>query len=439
MFDLAIVNGKVYLNGSFVDVNLYIRKGKIWDVSSSVLESKDVYDAKGRFVLPGFIDPHVHFKLKVGRFESVDDFESGSISCAFGGITTFIDFLDPIKNSRELEKAFESRIKLARDSFVDYSFHTTVANPEDPLEIVRRSKEFGISSVKLFTTYSSTDRMTPDDKIKILMENTKRYGFVLSIHAENDMLVKESEREDLKISDYPDSRPTISELSEVVKLAQMSEYYDSQTYIVHVSSGKTLLEMRKRYRDVVNRNLVMESCPHYFIFNKEILKKDGGALYAMCPPLRSEEERILLNDEFEMVRTVGTDHCSFMRKEKLKEFAKDVPMGIGGAEFSFVVMYSLFGDEIIDKFTSNVADLFGLKSKGRILPGKDADLVVFDPSQEWEIKEDHSKSDYNPYEGFKVKGRIISTIVRGKFVVKDGKLVGRKGYGTFLRRGDVSW
>ena len=189
-FDVGIINGFVYLDGEFRKVNLYIKNEKIGAVSAENLECNKVVDAEGKYVFPGFIDPHVHFALGVGANISKDDFEKGSIEAALGGVTTYIDFLDPVKESCEIEKEFQKRKNLAEKSYVDYSFHTTIANPKaSPESIIRKSKEFGINSIKLFTTYADTDRRTYDDYIYNLLEASVDEKSVIVVHAENDDLI----------------------------------------------------------------------------------------------------------------------------------------------------------------------------------------------------------------------------------------------------------
>ncbi len=442
MFDLAIKNGLVYRKGEFLNANLYIKNGKIAAISEEKLEASQEYDAYFKWVLPGFIDPHVHFHLTVANWTSVDDFYTGSVSAAFGGVTTFIDFIDPVSSIGELKKAFDRRISLARRSVVDYALHSTIANPKDPAErIAEKSKELGMSSIKLFTTYSSTGRRTFDAYIDDLLAISRSMGFVVVAHAENDEIIKRFEEKEVPPKDHSKARPTIAELSEVVKLAQMSVYREGQLYIVHVSSGFTAREVLERFSDALGYTLALESCPHYFYLNDLYFAKGNGRLFLMTPPLRSEEEVETLRENFDAVYTIGTDHCPFNKSEKLSgRFTKEIPQGIGGVEFSFVLMYTLFGEKVIDKFTENVAKAYGLyPKKGTLEIGSDADVVIFDPDVEWVIKGHHSASDYNVYEGFEVRGKVVSTISRGEFVVKDGEFVGKEGHGEYLERKEIHW
>ncbi len=441
MYDLCLKNGKIYLNGEFLDSNIYIKEGRIFDITLSEIPSKEIYDVSGKILLPGFIDPHVHFELNVGRYTSVDDFASGSLSAAYGGITTIIDFLDPIKTVSEFHEAFKRRLKLAKKSVIDYAFHTTIANPMDsPDKIINVSKSNGIQSIKLFTTYSDSNRRTYDGYIFDLLRLSKEKGVVVSSHSENDEIIKYLNNRKIKIADLSKSRPTIVEVSEILKLASMTEIADGQLYIVHVSSGETLEKISFAFKHILGRNLNLESCPHYFYFNENEFKKSTGYLYTLCPPFKEEKDRLKMFENFNLISTIGTDHCPFYREDKKKEFINEAPMGIGGVEFSFPLMYSLFGNEIIDKYTENVARIFGLyPQKGNLMPGADADIVVFDPNAKYKIGSHHSKCDYNVYEKFEVKGKIISTILHGNFIIKDLELNPKLNQGKYISRGDILW
>jgi len=427
MFDLGIVNGRIYIEGHWYEGNLYIKDDKISTISHAVLEAKEEYDAKGRDVLPGFIDPHVHFQLTVGENTSVDDFYKGSIAAAFGGITTYIDFLDPVKNNIALKKAFIERRALAKNSVIDYAFHATIAGlDEEPISFMNEAIRLGIPTIKLFTTYSSSDRRTNDRTIDKLLRITKETGTLLLAHSENDGLILDDEK--IHVSQHESARPALAEISEVIKLAEMTKYTDGRMYIVHTNCGTTVERLNENYKSILNKDFIIESCPHYFVFSSAKYLQRKGYLYTMTPPLRSDREVKKLNNQIDNIFTIGTDHCPFNSTEKNKEFVNDMPMGIGGVEYSFSLMYSKFGDKVINKFTKNTAIAHGLyPNKGTLLPGTDADIVIFDQDEHYIVNENHSNVDYNLYEDMELTGKVCSTIAKGKFIVKDGVFVGGKG------------
>ncbi|MEW8993144.1 amidohydrolase family protein [Clostridium sp.] len=422
-YDLAIINGNIYVEGEFIRGNLYINNGIIKNISKDIFLAKDIYDAKGNYVLPGFIDPHVHFQLKVGNDVSADDFYNGSIVAAYGGVTTFIDFLDPVKNIEELEKAYVTRKRKAKVSVIDYGFHSTIANFQDNEELfIEEIKKRGICSIKFFTTYSSSNRKTDLRTINNLLEISKRKKIMLISHSENEEFIREGK---FPVSVHEENRPTLCETTEVLTLAEMTKNMDGYMYIVHLSSGESLRRIMDLYKSLVDKNLFIESCPQYFYLSKDNYLLEDGFLYTLTPPLRSLKEIDELRKNIEYVSVIGTDHCPFKSYEKERKTLDLIPMGIGGIEHSFNLLYTLFGEKIIDKFTKNPAKIHGLyPKKGTLLPGSDADVVIFDPLASYKIKNTHSNCDYNLYEGIDVQGKVLTTISRGKFIIKDKKLVG---------------
>ena len=155
----------------------------------------------------------------------------------------------------------------------------------------------------------------------------------------------------------------------------------------------------------------------------------------LAPPLRSKKESKILKENIDIINVISTDHCSFTKndKRKYKEISK-IPKGLGSIEFSFSLMYNLFGEKIIDKFTKNPAKIFGLcPNKGDISLNTDADLVVFNPNKEFVIDSGKSNSDYSPYEGIRLKGRVEKTFLRGKLIVDNYEYIGNSK-GKFIRR-----
>jgi dihydropyrimidinase len=427
MFDLGIINGRVYIDGGFVDTNVYINEGTIKKIDRCTFECEKTVNAEGKLVLPGFIDPHVHFSLDLGEFSSRDDFESGSRTAAFGGVTTFLDFTRPVFSHEEALVAIMERKKEAEKSCVDYSFHLTLGNFSGDVEnLVKTCGEEGLGSIKVFTAYSESNRRCSYEIIEKILEN----DILLMSHSEEDELVNPIWEE---VATYEESRPVVAEMTSVEKLCRITEDRKGKLYIVHVSSGSTIEMVKDEFGPLLNKSIFLESCPHYFNLSSEIYCRKDGRLYLMAPPLRSREEVEKLKNNMDFISTIGTDHCPFMKEEKSKyERADKVPKGIGGIEHSFSLMYTLFGEKIIPKFTSSPAEIFGLGKKGRIGEGFDGDIVVYDENISRAIESGASRCDYSVYEDMKVKGKVITTISRGRIIMDKGIFFG--GRGKFFRR-----
>ena len=427
MYDIGIENGLVYRSGLFEKLNLYITEEKISLLTKEKLKCHKQIDATGKYILPGFIDPHVHFSLGVGTRMTKDDFLSGSVEGIMGGVTTFIDFLDPVKKSSEILPGFEKRQQLAMKSMADYAFHGTIANPTDSAkELIDEYKKIGINSIKLFTTYADTDRRTMDSYIYQLLEASKKENCIVVVHAENDDLIDKSK--EIPIKEHERSRPVSSENTEVLKLAQMARQTQGRLYIVHVSAGSTVKLMVEKYLpELKSHQIILESCPHYFLLNSERLADEDGYKYAMTPPLRPESERLLLNEYHQYITNIGTDHCSYQEEQKKHLFTSEVAMGIGGIRYSFLNMFQLFGFSILDKFTSGPSGIYGLDQKGSLDVGKDADVVIFNENEYTKVED--SMSIYN---GSVLNGAIESVFIRGTQVFTNGKIISHQG--NYIRR-----
>ena len=429
MMTLGIRNGKLYVDGSFHLLNLYFEGERICAVTEEQLECENVVDAKGKCILPGFIDPHVHFALGVGNCISKDDFYTGSMEGVLGGVTTYIDFLDPVKRADEISYEFEKRNKIAEKSVVDYAFHTTIANPTDsPEAIFRAGKEYGINSVKLFTTYADTDRRTYDGYIFDLLAASKEEGTVVVVHAEHDALIHKDR--DILVADHEQARPAVTENIEVMKLGQMAVKTGGNLYLVHVSAGSSVKQLAAVFPKALKTGqITLESCPHYFLLNSEYLKREDGYKYTMTPPIRPEEERLLLREYRDFISTIGTDHCPYTLAQKKHRYTSEIPMGIGGIRYSFLNMYQEYGFSVIDKFTSGPAAAYALPKKGKLLPGYDADVVLFDPDGTTVVADPMSV-----YAGKNLNGKIEKVFSRGSLVVEDGKVLSHQG--RYIRRGE---
>ncbi len=425
MDDLAILSGRVRKDGRWTDTNLYVSDGVISKITEETLPARRTLDAQGCHIIPGIIDPHVHFELDLGRFKSVDDFASGPRAAAYGGVSAFIDFLDPVRDADALVDAYGRRLKAARKSALDYTFHATICSPRGNLEsFVKTMLGLGMRTLKLFTTYSESDRRTDDESIVELLKLSERYGFLILAHIENDDAITLDERHSTR--DLPLSRPTEAETSEALKLAGFVEETGGRMYMVHLSSGDTLEALKARHADLLHRRFFIETCPQYMTFTNDVLATAEGHLYTCAPPLRSRAERDKLVSMHRDIDTVGTDHCAFMRSDKEGARLKDIPLGFGSIEHAFARMFDLMGEDAIEKMTSKVADILFLPQKGRIEPGKDADLTIY-LEEEGVITENHAASDYSVYHGMKRSVRVLSTMSRGRFIIDNGTYLASRG------------
>ena len=452
-YDLALENGTVCTENGLFPANVYVEGEEIRVISSikEKLPAKESIDCSGLFLLPGFIDPHVHLGLALGRYTSADNFESGSALALSGGVTTLIDFLDPISDLAQLEAAKRDRMTAAKDSRVDYSFHVTLAgNPSfSAEEIARSSVAAKMPSIKVFTTYSSSGRRSSDGMIYSLLSLSRKLGFVLMAHSENDEIIREREKEFSRPTyrDISSLRPTISELSEVAMLSLISLEEEGQLYIVHVSSGKTVEALSSLGLDW-RRFTKLETCPQYLLLNNDPLKTDQGYLNTYCPPPRTDQERALLQSALRKgeISSIGTDHCPFLNREKWenRDDYPTIPNGTGSLGISFATINTILdGDlkRVSSLLSTNPARIFGLFPKrGVLAPGSIANIAIVDRDVQSTVSRSrYTRSDHSLFEGIKLRGSVETVIHRGKLAFKNGDILLPKASGRFIERENIYW
>ena len=427
MFELAILNGQVWLEGQWQRQNLAVKDGLIAQVTPGVPAAKTQFNAEGAYVLPGLIDSHVHLCPPGAQNTCSDDFASGSRAAILGGTTTLVDFTGEADCPQAVDALFEKRLQDAAQSSVDYAFHSSFANPQDLPEMVRRSLAHGMPTVKMYTTYaiSSNDR-----QILAMLQRTAEGDVMLNCHSENNQLVYPNITD---MAQFSARRPAICELSEVAKLAEMTAYTKGLFYLVHVSCGSTVEMLKTRFADLLNHRFILESCPHYFALDEQVYAQENGKLYTMTPPLRSAAEREKLAQNLGLIRTLSTDHCPFTKRQKQQPLAS-LPMGIGGLGYSFAQMYRMFGDVVIDAFTKNQAEVHGLWGKGHVAEGQDADLAIFHKIPPTPVEDLRSACDYSVYTGCAETLRFTDVLRRGEWLMQDGKLAICPSKGRYLRR-----
>lgn len=413
MYDLAVVNGQLWVNGGWRRGNVCVKDGVIAAVTESIPEARQTLDAAGRFVLPGLIDSHVHLCPPGAQNSSSDNFYTGSLAAVRGGATTLIDFTGEASTPDEVDGLFHKRMDEAAGSLVDYAFHASFTQPENADQMVARSLGHGMPSVKMYTTY----RIASDDKhILAVLKRTAQRDVMLNLHTENDALVYP---EIAEMERFGQRRPDICERSAVALYAEMTSWAKGLFYLVHMSCGSTVEMLQSRYPDLLGTSFILESCPHYFLLDEAAYRRPNAKLFTMTPPLRSREEREALGRALGSIRTLSTDHCPFLKGMKNAPI-DSLPMGIGGLGYSFAQMHRLYGDEVIDRFTKNQADTHGLARKGRIAEGLDADLAVFEPIAPTRVSDLRGACDYSVYTGFEEKLRFTDVLRRGEWLMRDG-------------------
>ncbi len=455
MSNLLIKNGEIITASQRYTADILCEDGTIVAIGKDLDAPPDVetYDAAGKYVFPGFIDPHTHVHLPFMGTYAKDTYETATISALCGGTTTLIDFVIPGQDEAPLSAIDTWRGQAEGNAASDYTWHMAVTRYDDEVQSqLREIVSSGIASFKVFLAYRGA--LGIDDKqLFHTMKLAKELGVIVTAHCENPDMVAELQKELLAAGKtgpqwHEPSRPVSVEAEGTRHLCTMSELTGAHCYVVHLSCEDALRQaVEAKFRGV---NVYVETLIQHLLLDKSYAERPDfeGANFVMSPPLRevSNQEPLWEGFRHGMVSTLGSDHAPFDTTQK--KMGKDdftlIPNGIPSLE-DRVRMFYTHGVEtgridlhrFVDAASTAAAKIFGLfPKKGTIQLGSDADLVVYDPEHRDVIsaKTHHMNIDYNPFEGFDVHGRCDLVTVRGNVQVRDGEFVGTKGIGRLLKR-----
>lgn len=453
MFDLLIANGKLVTPSTTIQADLGVHGEKIAGIFApgSGSDAERVIDADGVYVLPGGVDPHVHFDMELGDWRTQDDFHTGTIAAAFGGTTTILDFVFPEPDHPPVETFHRRREQADGKAVIDYSFHSVLTDgTEQTLHAMEELVDLGIASFKIFMVYRDVGLYTDDASLYAILQQTARLGALPMVHAENEQVVTRLTQTMLAegrstAADYPVSRPKVAEVEAVRRATHFAGEAGSALYVVHATCAEVAQQIRAARH---NGNPVYgETCPHYLTLDASAYETESGYNYIMSPPLRTEDDNAALWNALAAgdLTTVGSDESAWdtKDKERAQESFVEAPPGLVGAETRLSVALSeglrrgLSLNRLVELLSTNPAKLFGLyPRKGTLEVGSDADIVLFDPERTVRLDYEnlHHNAGYSPFEGMEVDIVPVTTICRGQPVVENGQLVAPDGHGRFLEQ-----
>jgi dihydropyrimidinase len=453
---ILIKGGRIITAGDDYVGDLLVEGERIALIGESLdVEADRVIDATGRYVLPGCVDPHTHLDMPFGGTVTIDDFESGQTAAAFGGTTCHVDFIIQPKGATFAEALEEWHSKREGKAVIDNGFHMAVTDLQDggTLEELATLPDQGITSYKLFMAYKGAI-MVDDDTLFRVMQVAGETGALVMVHAEHgdaiDVLVKQALAQGKTEPKYHAlTRPPETEGEATNRAIQLARVAGCKLYVVHVSCKEAVEPIalaREKGWDVWG-----ETCTQYFFVDYTFLERPNfeGAKYVYTPPPRPKANQEVLWDAVrtDVLSAISTDHCAFLwdgQKTLGRDDFSKIPNGGPGLENRLHMIHE-FGvragrislNRMVELLCTNPAKLFGLyPRKGTIAVGSDADLVVFDPTRKHTITaaNQHSKTDYNLYEGTKVTGSPELVLLRGHVLVEGDRLLAEPGSGQFVRR-----
>jgi dihydropyrimidinase len=455
---LLIRGGTVVVGQAVAQQDLLIRGERIAALGElSGLGADEELDAGGLLVLPGAVDTHVHLNDVFMNTVSVHDYYTGTLAAAHGGVTTIVDFSNQ-KHGQPLVDTLEYKRQEAADlPLVDWGVHPCITDPTpETLDQIPLVVAEGAPTIKCYMTYRQDGLYVEPRDLRRIAERLHRAGGMLLLHAEDDELVATNIAElvDAGLTGYPYhtvSKPPESEHRAIRTGIEISRETGCRVFVVHMSSAygaEIVTAARSQGVDII-----AETCTHYLVFTDAMLERDDGLKWICSPPIRDGANRdrlwAALGDG--RVAMVTSDDAAYSWEAKLYGLDRfdRVPNGLPGVEPRLNLLYSegvARGRISLPRFVELVATtpalLFGLyPRKGSLLPGSDADVVLFDPSARWVMGQEtlHMATDYSAYEGIEVTGRIVRVYSRGELIVDGDHCLAEKGRGRYLRRKLDPW
>ena len=439
----AVVGGTIVAPSGQAAGDVLVRDGTIVAVGALDRSGAEIVDASGCLVLPGAIDVHTHIFGAVA---------ADTRSALLGGTTAMLAFVDAEPGERPAEAARRTIADELPAAHADVALHTVIWEPQSYRRgDMRDVHALGVGSVKLWLAYIELGIQADDDVAFAVMQEAAELGMVVLAHCENGRVVDVLTRElvaagELGLGSLPRSRPIALEAECVHRFLVMADVAGATAYVVHVTGRGPMQEIaaaRERGQAVYG-----EACVHHLLFDESRHHGEDALRYVMTPPLRTPADLQALRSGLAGggLDTFASDHCH-LRLDRDKVPVEDdftqVPTGLPGVGARLPIGLALAAEDgltperLVEVACAAPARIFGLPGKGALLPGYDADVVVWDPSAPSRITLAGlgDELDWTPYEGFELPGRIRHVLARGDRVVEDGRFVGEEHRGGFLAVG----
>ena len=420
--------------------------------SLSSFKADVTLDAGGLLVLPGAVDVHVHYNDPFMNTVSVHDYYTGTLAAAHGGVTTVIDFSNQRHGQPLIDTLAYKREEAGNLPLVDWGIHPCIVDPTpETLDQIPLVVAAGAPSIKCYMTYREDGLYISADELKPVAARLHEAGGMLLVHAEDDETItrKASEFVHAGLTAYPyhtKAKPPEAEDKAIRQCIEISRDTGCRVFIVHLSSaaGAELVGMGRAQ----GVDILAETCTHYLIFTDEMLEREDGLKWICSPPIRglANQDRLWTALRDGRISLVSSDDAAYPWEAKLYGLNRFdlVPNGLPGIEVRLSLLYSegvakgrLSLPRFVEVVSSTPAQLFGLAPhKGTLMPGADADIVLFDPQAKWvmDLESLHMATDYAAYDGIQVTGKILQVYSRGELIVDGDQCLAKRGRGRYLYR-----
>lgn len=412
-----------------------------------------IIEAKGKLILPGLIDPHLHFNSPFMGTVTTHGYDNGTRAAAYGGITTIIDFSTQPKGGSILKNLEQKEREAEGKAYIDWSVSGILldATPQTLAEIPELIKA-GCPTYKCFTTYKQAGRLMDDDSMLLILEATAREGGMLMVHCEHDAIINYLREKALAEHHYAPlyhalTRPPETENIAIQRVIDLMRQVTAPVYIVHTSTAESVRIIQNARLDGLP--LHSETCTHYLTLTDEMLERPDGQLFICSPPLRKKRDIEALWNALRIgsLEVVSSDDAGVPPEDnwRIGQGRFDlVPSGISSIEPRLSILYTegvckgrISLPRLVQITSTNPARLFGLyPQKGHLNPGADADLVIYNPEGRWTMSADtlHMNTTFCAFDGWEICGSVETVISRGQFVIREGDFVGDPNHGKRVFR-----
>lgn len=463
---ILLKSGTIITDKDTFDADLLIEDEKIALIEpNTTTPGVKTINVKGKYIMPGGVDPHTHFDLPMFGTVSSDDHYTGHKAAAFGGTTTVIDFISQdLPDLADCIAAWHR--KADQKAAIDFGFHMNITHFNERIAgQISHLPAYGITSIKVFSAYNGRLRLQ-DSEIFQVLRIAKENSILTMLHAENGDVIEILIAEALAAGHtstewHAYTRPAWGAVEATFRGAALAAQANAPLYIVHMNAGGEVDLLQ--YARAHGLSVMGETCPQYLFFTEENLRRSDGSKWICSPPLRTkiDNERLWQGLSDGTLQVIATDHCPFFYDGSQPIVYEGEPVAIpgkelGAANFTKIpnglpavgdrlpILWTygvragrLTPNQFVALTSANPAKIFGLyPQKGCLQPGSDADLVIWDPEKKvnYGVSYAHHRTDYNLFEGWPLTGFPERVFLRGQLLVDQGNWLGAAGTGRFIQR-----